>query len=188
MNNQVEIRPLQLEDFASVIALGNLVHGDGYLDEELLGEIQQKGCKAGLNANFVAYLDGDLVGFRLTYAAGNWQIDPWCTPGLWGIPVERCCYFKCNTVAEQARGLGIGKALLERSIQACKAQGALAGVSHLWQQSPDNSAVGYFSSAGGQLIKEHPDRWNNNPDHPDYVCVLCGKDCHCVACEMLLTF
>ncbi|MCG9722047.1 GNAT family N-acetyltransferase [Shewanella sp. Isolate7] len=188
MKNQVEISPLMQDDFETVIALGNLVHGDGYLDEQMLSDMQDKAYKSGINANFVAYRGGELVGFRLTYAPGNWSLDRWCSPTLWPVAAEDCCYFKCNTVSEEARGLGIGKALLQSSIEACKAQGALAGVSHLWKQSPDNSAVGYFTNAGGKLIKEHPERWNNNPDHPDYVCVLCGSECHCVACEMILIF
>lgn len=60
MSSQVEIRPLAQEDFERVIALGNLVHGDGYLDEQMLSEMQHKALKSGLNANFVAYLEGEI--------------------------------------------------------------------------------------------------------------------------------
>ncbi|MFC1520497.1 GNAT family N-acetyltransferase, partial [Pseudomonadota bacterium] len=130
----------------------------------------------------------NIVGFRLTYAAGKWPVDQWCTPEKWPVTAENMCYFKCNTVAEAYRGQGIGSKLLQASIAAVKQQGAKAGVSHLWQQSPNNSAVGYFTHAGGQLIKQHPSRWNQKVDGSDYLCVLCGDDCHCTACEMVIEF
>ncbi|QLE85606.1 GNAT family N-acetyltransferase [Shewanella sp. Scap07] len=182
------IRALHEDDYKQVIELGNLVHGDGYLDLPSLVKIQALSINNGISANFVAESAGQIVGFRLTYAAGMWDVDKWCSPTLWPCDVSKMCYFKCNTVAETLRGQGIGKKLLLSSISAAKAQGAQAGVSHLWQQSPNNSAVGYFSSAGGKLIKYHPKRWNNIPDQPDYLCVLCGSDCQCTACEMVLVF
>ncbi|NRB22880.1 GNAT family N-acetyltransferase [Shewanella sp.] len=182
------IQTLSPEHFTAVISLGNQVHGDGYLDEATLATLYQKGIKDEINANFVAHQDGKLIGFRLTYAPGNWQTDKWCTPHAWGIEPRRVCYFKCNTVAEPNRGVGIGGKLLSASIAATKRQGAIAGVSHLWKQSPNNSAVKYFTKAGAVLIKEHPDKWNDPKEHPDYICVICGADCHCTACEMLLIF
>jgi hypothetical protein len=98
------------------------------------------------------------------------------------------CYFKSNTIAESGRGQGLGGKLLAASKAAVMAQGAKAGVSHLWQQSPNNAAVRYFTKAGGKLIKQHPQRWHQRYMGEDYICVLCGEDCHCVACEMLLVF
>lgn len=184
----IRIRPLTIPYFSQVIALGNHVHGDGYLDAEMMHQIATKGSKDGINANFVALDDKRLIGFRLTYAPGSWTFDRWCTPASWSVPPEQLCYFKCNTVAKEYRGQGVGGSLLRASIAATKKQGAIGGLSHLWKQSPDNSAVGYFTRAGGRLIKEHPNRWSNNPDHPDYVCVLCGESCHCTACEMLLLY
>ncbi|QYJ84538.1 GNAT family N-acetyltransferase [Shewanella mesophila] len=184
----IEIVPLTDQFFEQAITLGNLVHGEGYLDVSMLSIMSIKAIKVGINANFVALDKQKVVGFRLTYAAGNWQPDRWCSPSLWPAAAGDLCYFKCNTVAEGYRGQGIGNALLQASITATKLQGAVGGISHLWQQSPDNAAIGYFSRAGGTLIKAHPDRWNNNPDHPDYICVLCGATCHCTACEMLLLY
>ncbi|PKH57971.1 GNAT family N-acetyltransferase [Shewanella sp. Choline-02u-19] len=182
------IQPLEAQHFHDVIELGNLVHGNGYLDRASLQSIVDKGNSNGINSCFVAIESGRLLGFRLTYAAGQWPIDLWCTPNRWGVDQTQVGYFKCNTVASDARGKGIGGLLLNAAIGALKQQGAIAGVSHLWQQSPHNSAVRYFTKAGGVLIKEHPDRWNNTLEHPDYNCVLCGPSCHCVACEMLLIF
>ncbi|MCG9696658.1 GNAT family N-acetyltransferase [Shewanella sp. Isolate11] len=184
----IQIAPLTEAYFNQVIHLGNLVHGEGYLDNAMMSEIAAKGYKADVNANFIALLDNQVIGFRLTYAPQSWQVDKWCSPELWPVDAGKLCYFKCNTVAEQHRGKGIGKALLQASINATRLQGAVGGISHLWKQSPDNAAVGYFSKAGGKLIKAHAHRWNNNPDHPDYICVLCGKDCQCTAWEMLLLF
>ncbi|MCU7375848.1 GNAT family N-acetyltransferase [Paucibacter sp. O1-1] len=129
-----------------------------------------------------------LIGFRLTYAAGQWPQDQWCTVDKWGVAFEDVCYFKSNTIAESARGKGLGGQLLAASKAAVIAQGAKAGVSHLWQQSPNNAAVRYFTKAGGVLIAEHPQRWHQRYMGEEYICVICDHDCHCVACEMLLTF
>ena len=182
------IRPLTPDDFSDVIALGLTVHGEGYLDIASLTHIYQLGIKNGINAHFVAYDSDVLVGFRLTYAAGQWPFDPWCSTALWGVNSEDVCYFKSNTLAEHARGKGLGPKLLAASVDAAKRQGAKAGIAHLWKESPHNAAVRYFTKAGARLVKEHPDRWNQAVDNPDYVCVRCGNDCHCIACEMLLMF
>jgi len=103
------------------------------------------------------------------------------------VPQDKCCYFKCNTVDENYRGLGIGKTLLQLSIETAKKQGAAAGVSHLWKESPNNSAVTYFARCGGELINYHPGKWNEDSQQ-GYNCILCGYDCHCEAAEMIIYF
>ncbi|MCH2058597.1 MAG: GNAT family N-acetyltransferase [Thalassotalea sp.] len=180
-------REITERDFAQVIALANHVHGEGYMDMDNTPIWVNKGIKDGINAGFVA-LDGEkLVGFRLTYAVGNWEIDKWCSPELWQVSPQSVCYFKCNTVDENYRGYGIGSELLKRSIAAAQQQGAKAGVSHLWKQSPGNSAVKYFTKCGGKLIKSHPDKWREDALN-GYDCILCGFDCHCEAAEMMIYF
>ena len=73
------------------------------------------------------------------------------------------------------------------NIEAAKQQGATAGIAHLWKQSPNNSAVAYFTHCGGKLVKSHPDKWNEASKH-GYNCILCGHDCHCEAAEMIIRF
>lgn len=174
-------------DFQQVIRLATEVHGAGYVDESSMQAWYKKGIKNGINSGFVVYHEEKLVGFRITYAAEQWQIDQWCSTQDWPVPSEQVCYFKCNTVDEAYRGHGIGGELLKRSIAATKAQGATAGVSHLWKQSPGNSAVKYFTKCGGILIKEHPDRWREL-SIAGYECPLCHNDCRCEAAEMMITF
>ena len=179
---------MQPEDFAAVLQLGNLVHGDGYLTPESLQQYFERGLARQLNASFVAYVDTNvLVGFRLAFAAGQWILDQWCSPDLWPVPPEQVAYFKCNTVSPAQQGSGIGGKLLQLSITALQQQGAIAGLAHLWQQSPGNAAVKYFSRHGGVLIKQHPDKWRAE-SLLGYACVRCGFDCHCSAAEMILLF
>lgn len=187
--NQIYMQylPLQAADFDEVITLGNLVHGEGYLTAALLEKYYQQGIAGGINAGWVARSGKSLAGFRLAFAAGQWQPDNWCSPELWQLPPEEVAYFKCNTVAPDFQGQGIGGQLLLQSIAALKQQGARAGVAHLWQQSPGNAAVKYFSQHGGVLVKEHPDKWRQDSLN-GYACVLCGFDCHCSAAEMILRF
>lgn len=175
------------KDFAAIIELGNYVHGDGYLNEQNIVDWYNKGIKQKINASYVAY-DGDkLVGFRITFSPGNWQLDQWYSPKLWQTTPEETAYFKCNTVDEHYRGYGIGSTLLEMAKHSLIEQGAKAGVSHLWRQSPGNSAVLYFSKCGGVLVKDHPDKWYEESVN-GYDCTLCGHDCHCVAAEMIIYF
>ena len=130
----------------------------------------------------------ELVGFRLTWAAGNWSLDEWCSPQLWGFSPDQVCYFKCNTVSETCRGKGVGSELLRLSIEQAKKQGSKAGLAHIWLASPGNSAYRYFSKCGGQVVKEHPGKWRELSLNDNYECPVCPGICECVAAEMLLRF
>ncbi|HCM46820.1 MAG TPA: GNAT family N-acetyltransferase [Colwellia sp.] len=183
----IKFLPLTSEYFSQVIMLANHVHGAGYLDDEKIAVWTNKGIVNEINCSFVALLNNEVIGFRSTYSANNWHIDQWCTTAQWLVDSTKCCYFKCNTVAEKYRSLGIGKKLLQLAITAAQQQGAQAGISHLWKQSPNNSAVSYFSKCGGKLIKSHPGKWNQESKQ-GYNCILCGHDCHCEAAEMIIHF
>lgn len=56
------IQALTSAHFDDVIALGNKVHGEGYLDLNSLKYLNVKGIKDDINANFVAHINGELVG------------------------------------------------------------------------------------------------------------------------------
>lgn len=187
MTIQINYQNITPDDFEQIMQLANHVHGDGYLTPDVMQRWYLQGLAHGINAGFVAYDQQQLIGFRITFAAGQWRVDQWSTPTLWRVPVEQVCYFKCNTVDEQYRGAGVGGKLLRLSIDAAKQQGATAGVSHLWKQSPGNSAVKYFSKCGGELVKSHPDKWHQD-SLDGYNCILCGFDCHCEAAEMIIYF
>ncbi|WP_100656761.1 GNAT family N-acetyltransferase [Alteromonas flava] len=197
--------PFAPQHFAAVIALGNHVHGDNYLDPDSLTTIYHKGWQDDINASWIAVIphgefapdqieqshlinEGLLVGFRLTYAPQNWDVDEWCTPTDWPHPKEQVCYFKCNTVDATFRGLGIGATLLKRSIEQAKLQGAIAGIAHIWLASPNNSAYGYFSACGGELVKKHANRWQRLALEENYQCPVCPGICTCTAAEMILPF
>lgn len=191
----VQYKKLTPKYFKQVITLANEVHGDGYLNDEIIADWYSRGISNNINCSYVA-LDKTnssiknehvLIGFRITFAVEHWLIDQWCSASLWQVSKDECCYFKCNTVSEKYRGLGIGKNLLKLSIKAAQKQGALAGVSHLWKQSPNNSAVAYFTRCGGTLVNSHPDKWNQESKQ-GYNCILCGHDCHCEAAEMIIYF
>lgn len=184
---KVSYQALTPKYFRQVIKLANEVHGDGYLTEESIADWTSRGISADINCGYVALLNNQVIGFRITFSAQHWQIDQWCSPDLWQVSAHKCCYFKCNTVNENYRGLGVGKKLLQLSIKAAKQQGAQAGVAHLWKQSPNNSAVAYFTHCGGELVKSHPDKWNE-ASKQGYNCILCGHDCHCEAAEMIIRF
>jgi ribosomal protein S18 acetylase RimI-like enzyme len=174
--------------FASVVALANQVHGDNYLDLTSLAQWYSRGITDSINANYVALSEGNVVGYRLSYAAGQWPLDQWCSVPLWPVAPEKMAYFKSVAVAPELQGKGLGPELLKASIAALRQQGAVAGLAHIWQQSPGNAAQRYFSKAGALLLKVHPDRWLHLSETANYICPLCGNRCHCTAAEMVLSF
>ncbi|MGB2426971.1 MAG: GNAT family N-acetyltransferase [Alteromonas sp.] len=201
----VEYLPLSEQYYAAIIALGNRVHGDNYLEPDSLAAIGKASWNNDINASYVALVgreeipseerypdqqvaDRYLVGFRLTLAAQNWTIDKWCSTDKWPHSRDRVCYFKCNTVDEVMRGQGVGSALLQHSIQSAKQQGALGGLAHIWLASPGNSAFRYFSANGAELIAEHPNKWQHLCIEDNYQCPVCNDLCECTAAEMMLTF
>lgn len=196
--------PLSQEHFDAILALGNRVHGDNYLDPQSLQSLFEKSWQRDINASWIALSEPTdalveqrasqrvgnryLVGFRLTIAPQHWQPDEWCTPQLWSVDCNDVCYFKCNTVDELMQGQGIGSAMLKCSVDSSIAQGASAGLAHIWLASPGNSAFKYFRANGAELIKEHPNKWQSLSVEAGYECPVCPSICHCTAAEMLLRF
>ncbi|MCC5855721.1 MAG: GNAT family N-acetyltransferase [Idiomarina sp.] len=176
-------------DEAAVIALANRVHGDNYLNSESFHDYLERGITAdGRNLNWLAQADDKVVGLRLTFAAGQWPIDTWCTPSAWPTQPEQMCYFKCAAVDADFQGGGVGKGLLFHSIIEALGSGCVAGLAHIWRQSPNNSAFEYFTRCGGELVADHPDRWYEASINDGYYCPVCDGVCHCTAAEMVLPF
>lgn len=179
---------MQPDHFADILQLANRVHGDNYLDLATLTELYQRGIKHGINAGFVALSAGEVVGYRLSYAAGQWPLDEWCSVKLWPVSTDVMAYFKSVAVDPELQGQGLGSMLLQASVSALRRQGALAGLAHIWRESPGNAAERYFSKAGATLVKVHPDRWLHLCESAGYICPRCGERCHCSAAEMTLLF
>ena len=171
-----------------VVSLANQVHGKNYLDLAKLAELHLQGIKHNINASYVALIDKQVVGYRLSFAAGQWPLDEWCSVPLWPVPPPQMAYFKSVAVAPELQGQGLGTQLLQASIGSLQQQGATAGLAHIWQQSPGNAAQRYFSKAGASLLKVHADRWLHLSKTAGYLCPICGNRCHCTAAEMVLSF
>lgn len=195
-NRTYLIRFLGEDQFDGIIELGNKVHGDNYLTREYLQDILKKSQKDGYTCSFsLSVNEGDgeperVIGFRLTYAPGTWidSYDKALSQELWDYPPEKLAYFKSNTLDREFRGSGFGRMLLDRSVAECKRQGAVAGITHIWMQSPGNSAYNYFTRAGGKPVVLYPDYWASDCVTEGYNCVRCGNDCHCTGAEMILDF
>ncbi|GMM67691.1 hypothetical protein MTsDn1_09850 [Alteromonas sp. MTD1] len=186
--SDISYAPLAPSHFAGVIELGNAVHGDNYLTDELINDYYNRSFHNHVNASWVALHNNIVVGFRLTFAHSQWQADKWCSTDLWPVDAKYVCYFKCNTVSPSMQGLGIGSTLLKKSIEKATEQGALAGLAHIWLASPGNSAFKYFTKNGGELIKKHPNKWRYASVHEGYDCPVCEGYCECEGAEMMLRF
>ena len=171
-----------------VVSLANQVHGENYLNLNSLIELQQRGVKHNINASYVALIDNRVVGYRLSFAAGQWPLDQWCSVSQWPVAPANMAYFKSVAVAPELQGQGFGTQLLRASVKSLQQQGATAGLAHIWQQSPGNAAQRYFTKAGAALIQVHPDRWLHLSQTAGYLCPICGNRCHCTAAEMVLPF
>lgn len=184
----MQLLQLSEDHYSDLISLANQVHGDNYLDTASLQSMHLQGIKHGLNASFVAVDEtATLVGYRLSFAPGQWQLDQWCSVTLWPVAADRMAYFKSVAVAPSMRGQGVASALLTASARVLVQQGAAAGLAHIWRESPGNAAERYFNYAGGTLLKVHPNRWRHLSDS-GYLCPRCGERCSCSAAEMLLQF
>ncbi|MDX5407171.1 MAG: GNAT family N-acetyltransferase [Chromatiaceae bacterium] len=185
----MQILELTPNYFADVIALANQIHGDNYLTQGSLLQMQQRGIKKGANASFVALDEqAQIIGYRLSFAAGQWQPDKWCSLTSWPVSVSEMAYFKSVGVSPTARGQGVASALLRQSTAMLRKQGAKAGLAHIWRESPGNAAERYFSHAGARVLKVHADKWRHLSELEGYVCPRCGPLCRCSAAEMVLLF
>ncbi len=185
---KTQYRQLSPEHFEQVVTLAVAVHGENYLDLPGIKQLYQHSFFKNINASWVALLENQVIGFRLTIAAKNWNTDEWCSPTDWDVEKKHLCYFKCNTVQENYRGMGIGSELLTLSIENAKQQGCRAGLAHIWMASPGNSAFRYFSKCGGQIVKHHPNKWREESIQHGYRCPVCEDLCECTAAEMILQF
>jgi ribosomal protein S18 acetylase RimI-like enzyme len=147
----LRLKALSEDDFEKVIDLGERIHGKNYLTPETMEEIYHKSFSPDGNCcSYVLYdgprdgKTGKMVGFRLTYAPGAWEPDKWCSVDAWGVPPEKVCYFKSNTIDSAYRGQGLGPYLLDVSMQTVKQQGAVAGVTHIWMSSSGYSPLLFY--------------------------------------------
>jgi GNAT superfamily N-acetyltransferase len=189
LDSNVQISELTPAFFPAVVSLANTIHGDNYLNHTSLAAMHLQGIVKGINASFVAIDEQQqLIGYRLSFAVGQWQPDHWCTEALWPVPRADMAYFKSVGVSAGQRGKGVASSLLQASVTALKQQGAKAGLAHIWRESPGNAAQRYFSYAGAVLVKVHPQRWRHLSETAGYYCPICGALCNCSAAEMVLTF
>lgn len=185
----MQIVELELPYFTDLIRLANAVHGDNYLNPASLLQMHQQGIKQGMNASFVALDEQqNVLGYRISFAAGQWQADKWCSQNLWPVAIADMAYFKSIAVCEKQRGKRIASTLLAKSVAVLKQQGAKAGLAHIWRECPGNAAERYFSQAGGNVLAIHPQRWRHLSETVGYDCPICENVCLCSAAEMLLQF
>lgn len=188
MNDTPIFTQFTLDFVEQVLKLANHIHGAGYMSREELVSYVHKSQDKNENASYVALLGEQVIGFRITLLPETWKIDQWCTPEKWQIDKQHLAYFKCNTISEEYQGQGIGRQLLDLSLETLKKLGVKGGLSHIWMESPGNASFKYFTKAGGQTVKLHKNRWLEESKIANYICVRCNGPCHCSANEMILYF
>jgi ribosomal protein S18 acetylase RimI-like enzyme len=176
-------------DAPAVSGLADRLIGWGYYPPELvLADLERSIGARGVVCSHVAELADQpgcpLVGFRIALPPGSWQRGRGrgLKPSAWPAPLEACGYFQSAFVATEHTGRGIGPEMARMALDALRACGARAVVTHCWKESPHGSSQKYLERLGFVAVAEHPEYWVD----VDYVCSLDGKPCHCTSIEMVL--
>lgn len=181
---EIEFKPLSADHLDQIKNFTDRWIGVGYFSENELDEAIRKGQKEDLNAGWVAWDQGRVVGVRITYAPGAWiESDSRISPQTWQIEPQKVAYFKSLFIDESYQKQGIGSRLSKRSIEVLKKMQAKAIITHAWVESPANSSRRYLSKMGFKEVNQHKNFWFNI----DYECTRCGGDqrCVCSAAEMI---
>jgi len=189
IRQNVTFRPLAKEDLEAVKAFTDRWIGTDYYGLDELHDVFDASLieseSVTKSCSFLAFVDDELAGVRLTYAPGRWSelIKRGLTPNEWGVNSERMAYFKSLFVAEKFQGKGVGIGLSKASLELLKKAGAKGVLCHSWLESPGNSSQKYLIKFGFQEVKQHPLFWNPI----DYECTRCSPErCICTASEMVL--
>ncbi len=185
---------LSEEHFDKVIELSDSIFGKGFFSREDLQKALEASTIGHWCCSSIMY-DGDkskgnITGFRITAAPGKW--DPhngYYTPEDWGVEdIAKVCHFRTIAINPNYRRHGIATTLLNISIETVQKMGAVAGVAHVWKESPKNGAFRYFADNGGKIVAVWLDRWTD-VGSLDQGCLICGEgQCHCTGLEMIIHF
>jgi hypothetical protein len=157
--------------------------GINYYSLDELEVVLDLSCHLGLSCSYLALVNGELAGVRLSFAPGKWiSKGRGLSLKMWSCLPEEMGYFKSLFVSQKFQKMGIGGALSLRSLQTLSEMGAKAVLCHSWLESPGNSSQLYLQKMGFEAVKEHPRYW-----YPvDYLCTRCGPErCVCTAIEMV---
>lgn len=171
--------PLRESDIDEVVTFFDRWSGKNFYTHDEVKEILKRSSKA----SFIARVNGDVAGIRLTYAPGDWLNEyNAITPDEWKVNRGKVGYFKSLFVSEDYQKMGIGKSLSTKSIEVLKSLGTEAILCHSWAESPGNSSRIYLERMGFEPVKEHKNFWYEVP----YQCVRCKPErCTCTGIEMI---
>lgn len=180
-----KIRKLQREDLSAVKTFTDRWIGQDYFSIDELNDVFDLSFLdyPQNSVSFVAEVDGELAGVRLSFAPGKWlEKGRGITPEKWKVENSKVAYFKSLFIAEKFQANGLGKKLSNQSIEEIKSLGGEAIVCHSWLESPNNSSQRYLLKMGFEEIQDHQKYWY----HIDYECTRCGPQrCVCTAQEMI---
>ena len=185
-DNRYSIRPLDGEDLVRVKSFCDEAIGENYYSLEELKAIFAKSKKDQMMCSFILEdaSTQKIHGVRITYPPGNWSKGKGqgLSPDLWQKPLADVAYFQSLFIGKELAGQGWGSRLSLASIEALKALGAKAIVTHSWKESPNDSSGKYLRGLGFQTVAVHPLYWKD----VDYNCTRCLKPpCQCTAEEMI---
>lgn len=183
MSLAFEIRSIDPKDLSAVKAFTDTWIGRNYYSLEELVKIYSQSKIGESSCSLLAFFEARLIGIRLSFAPGQWNIDPEkFASETWGVEPNKVGYFKSLFVADDFQRQGVGSKLSCQSEKILSNMGAKAIVTHSWLESPDGLSQSYLLKFGFKEVARHPLFWHEI----DYLCVRCQPHrCKCTAIEML---
>jgi ribosomal protein S18 acetylase RimI-like enzyme len=182
---EYRIRPISVFDIQKIVDFADQWIAENYYKKSQLRALLMKGVREDVNASFVALDKNKIIGFGLAFAPSEWitQDDEFnLSSHLWNVPSDDVAYLKNLVVDKNYQGLGIGRAILDKTTQAVKDMGAKAIVCHSWVESPKNTSRKYFDKMNFKPVNLHDNFWY----FKDYICAKYSpRKCDCSACEMI---
>ena len=174
------IRKATVSDFPGVIRIADAQLGSGYLTKERLEMTLEKSLSDEIIVA-VQNATNTVIGFSIYNHLTYEQAQTVC-PGLdlrKLMFAKQIGYVATVATAEAFKGLGIGSALVEKSLYAMKENGINCFISTAWKHMGKINIGSVLENHGFKKDAELPKYWYESSLRDGYLCPECGNPCTC---------
>ena len=193
---QVNVRPALKADTKKIKELGNKIFGDGYLDNWLLPDPDQK--KFDDSICLVATKDSNIVGMIYLLITEENPLEKFSHSGFeisnsgqlisGHSPNERfsSVFLSLIMVDDEYRRRGIGTTLYAKIFQILSEVQVRDMYSTCWKESPNSAIIPFLEKQGWKTVSSKDKYWYDDSLNKGYQCARCGNPCFCTAVLMNL--
>lgn len=156
-----QYRPIRPDDLGKLVRFCSRWSLEEQFKKNELRDYLLKGIKFDENANFLAEIEGKIIGVSMCHAPGEWlniKSMRHMSPGSWGVELSEIGYIKILLIHEKYRHRGIGTKLSKYSIQALKNMGAKAVLGHE-PEMPGETSKQFLARLGFFEVAKHKRFW-----------------------------